>query len=182
MVGLRTTTGRIAAFNSSAKDERIISNPLMSVQGPLTRDPSVAVRQNLRDSMAASVAPDRDGSLSELQRQQAISRARSLFLPRYPVLLMPVCWQRQFAIDEDTHDAPPMQRLMRAQSQLLGTAMMGLPGLSAPTGLSGGLPTGVQRVSARFRKDVVLRVGQLIAAAAGFSALAHLSPQAAPGH
>ena len=73
--------GRIAAFNGSAKDERIISNPLMSVQGPLTRDASVAVKQNLRDSMAGSVAPDRGRYLSALQRGRTISRAWSLFLP-----------------------------------------------------------------------------------------------------
>ena len=95
---------------------------------------------------------------------------------------MPVYWQRQFAIDEDAHDAPRIQRLIRAQRPLLGTAMIGLPGLSVPTGLSAGLPTGVQRVSARFREDLVLRTVQLIAAAGRFLALAHLAQQSTPGH
>ena len=88
-----------------------------------------AVKQNLHDSLAGSVALDRDGYLSALQQRLAISRAWSLFLQHHPVLLMRVCWQRQFAIDEDTHDALGMHRLIRAQSPLLGTAMMGLPGL-----------------------------------------------------
>ena len=281
VVGLRTTAGRVPAFNGTAKDERIVSNQLMSVQGPLTRtvadarlalavmaqgdardplwvpapltqadtgrplkvalfkhhaaydaDPSVvvaltqaaqwlaaagcdveeaepphfeegaelwrqmvyddlrrggvpaieamgdaAVKQNLRDSMAGMASLDRDGYLGALQRRLAISRAWSLFLQRHPVLLMPVCWQRQFAIDEDTHDAARMQRLIRAQSPLLGTAMMGLPGLSVPTGMAGGLPTGVQLVGWRFREDLLLRAAEIIEQAAGFSALQHLAPR-----
>ena len=64
---------------------------------------------------------------------------------------------------------------MRAQSPLLGTAMMGLPGLSVPTGLAGGLPTGVQLVSGRFREDLILRAGEIIERAARFSALDRLT-------
>ena len=47
----------------------------MSVQGPRTRDPSEAVKQKLRDSVAGSVALDRDGYLSALQHRLTISRA-----------------------------------------------------------------------------------------------------------
>ena len=54
---------------------------------------------------------------------------------------------------------------------LLGTAMMGLPGLSVPTGLADGLPVGVQICTARFREDVALRAGEVIERAARFSAL-----------
>ena len=53
----------------------------------------------------------------------------------------------------------------------MGTAMMGLPGLAVPTGMSAGLPTGVQLVSWKFREDLILQAGELIEAAAGFSAL-----------
>ena len=63
---------------------------------------------------------------------------------------------------------------MAAQSPLLGTAMMGLPGLSVPTGLNSGLPVGVQLVANRYREDRLLRAGALIEERAGFNAVEHL--------
>ena len=101
-----------------------------------------------------------------------------MFFERHPVLLMPNSWQRQFAIDADLGTPAQVDALVRAQSPLLGTAMMGLPGLSVPTGLVGGLPTGVQLVSSRFREDLILRAGAIIEAAAHFSALDHLPSSA----
>lgn len=93
------------------------------------------------------------------------------------VLLMPVSWERQFAIDADVGEPARVHRLLAAQSPLLGTAMMGLPGLAVPTGLAGGLPAGVQIVAGRFREDRCLAVGELLEAAAGFSALDVLAPR-----
>ena len=93
---------------------------------------------------------------------------------QYPVLLMPNSWERQFPIDDDTHSASRMQRIVAAQSPLLGTAMMGLPGLSVPTGLNSGLPVGVQLVANRYREGRLLRAGALIEERAGFNAVEHL--------
>ena len=70
--------------------------------------------------------------------------------------------------------ASRMQRIVAAQSPLLGTAMMGLPGLSVPTGLNSGLPVGVQLVANRYREDRLLRAGALIEERAGFNAVEHL--------
>ena len=279
VVGLRTTAGRVPAYKQSAPN-RIISNQLMSVQGPLTRsvadarlalsvmaqgsaldpnwvpapidfpaqpgplrvalfkrhanydvDPGVvaameqagtwlaqagcvveevepphfeegaqlwrrmvyddlrrggvpaieamgdaAVRRSLLDSMQGMVPYDRDAYLDALARRLMICRDWAVFLNQYPVLLMPNSWQRQFAVDEDTRGAERMSEVISAQSPLLGTAMMGLPGLSVPTGTKDGLPTGVQVVSWRFREDLALRVGALIERAAQFNVLDALAP------
>ena len=70
-------------------------------------------------------------------------------------------------------------RLLAAQSPLLGTAMLGLPGLSVPTGMAGGMPAGVQIVAGRFREDRCLAVGERVEAAAHFSALDVLAPRGA---
>ena len=124
------------------------------------------------------VAPlSRDDYLQSLARRLDIARDWALFFERHPVLLMPNSWQRQFPIDADIGAPQDLQPLIAAQSPLLGTAMLGLPGLSVPTGLSRGLPTGVQLVTARFREDLALRAGEWIEAAAGFSALEHLAPR-----
>ena len=278
VVGLRTTTGRVPSYKASAPN-RVPTNQMMSVQGPLTRniadarlalqvmaqgspldpqwvaapldyadshrplkvamfkrhaafdaDPTVVAaieeaaawlaaagceveevepphfeegaqlwRQLVMDDMRRGAQPavetvgdagvksalhgymqglaplDRDQTLEALTRRFNICRDWAVFLERYPVLLMPNSWQRQFAVDADLGPAAQVDALVRAQSPLLGTAMMGLPGLAVPTGLAGGLPTGVQLVSGRFREDRVLRAGEIIERAANFNALDHLT-------
>ena len=133
-----------------------------------------AVRTNLRLTLEGRPQLDRDGYLDALARRLTICRAWAVFFERYPVLLMPNSWQRPFAVDSDRVSVERMNAIIAAQSPLLGTAMMGLPGLSVPTWMDGGLPTGVQLVATRFREDLLLRTGGSIEAAAGFSVLDHL--------
>ena len=113
-------------------------------------------------------------------RRFSILRDWAVFLEKYPVLLMPNSWQRQFPVDADKAAPEQVQKLLAAQAPLLITAMLGVPGLSVPTGLVGGLPTGVQLVSWKFREDVALRAGEVIELAAGFSALAQLPMHRSP--
>jgi amidase len=133
-----------------------------------------AVKSALRGYMAGLPVWSRDDYLEGLSRRLNICRAWALFLERYPVLLMPNSWQRQFPIDADCGTPEQVNKLVAAQSPLLGTAMMGLPGLAVPTGIAAGLPIGVQIVTWRFREDLALRAGEMIERAAGFSALDHL--------
>jgi amidase len=133
-----------------------------------------SVRKNLDFCMQGTPDLSRDDFLAGLMRRQDISRSWSVFLEQYPVLLMPNSWERQLPVDDDTHSAARMQQILAAQSPLLGTAMLGLPGLSVPTGLSQGLPVGVQLVANRYREDRLLRAGALIEARARFNALEHL--------
>lgn len=124
---------------------------------------------------------DRDQTLEALARRFSICRDWAVFLDRHEVLLMPNSWQRPFPIDADRGAPDQVQALLRAQSPLLGTAMMGLPGLSVPTGIAERLPTGVQLVAARFREDRCLRAGALIERAANFRALDLLAPTEGSG-
>jgi amidase len=91
----------------------------------------------------------------------------ALFLQRHPLLLMPVSWRRPFPVDADQRGAAAMRDLLDAQSPLLATAILGLPGLSVPMGLRQGLPTGVQLVSDRFREDLCLAAAEVLEAEAG---------------
>ena len=281
VVGLRTTVGRVPSYKASAPN-RIISNQMMSVQGPLTRtvadarlalqvmaqgspldpnwvpapldyadtqgtlkvavfqrhaaydvDPTVSAavaqaaqwladagceveevepphfeegahlwrqmvmddmrrggqpamesladagtRSALRGYMAGLPALDRDQTLEAQMRRFSILRDWAVFFDSYPVLLMPNSWQRQFPIDADKGTPEQVHRLLAAQAPLLGTAMMGLPGLAVPTGVVNGLPIGVQLSTWRFREDLALRAGELIERAAGYDVLAHLAPAA----
>jgi amidase len=104
-----------------------------------------------------------------------VARAWSLFFEKYPVLLMPVSWERQFPIDDDTRSRARMEEILLAQSPMTTLAMLGLPGLSVPTGVVDGLPVGVQLCATRYREDLCLDVGEIVERAAGFSALDHLA-------
>jgi amidase len=83
------------------------------------------------------------------------------------VLLLPVSWRKPVPVDDDIVSDAHLEALVRAQSPLLATALLGLPGLSVPTGLVEGLPMGVQLVSSRFREDLCLLAGEVIEKSAG---------------
>lgn len=135
-----------------------------------------ALRTALGLYMAVTPERDRDAVLDAMTRRFSIARDWAVFFERYPVLLMPNSWERQLPIDDDQRSPQRIQEILLAQSPLLSTAVLGLPGLSVPTGLTEGLPTGVQLVATRFREDRLLAAGEVIERAAGFSALAHLAP------
>ncbi|MEY4266525.1 MAG: Acylamidase [Pseudomonadota bacterium] len=134
-----------------------------------------ALRTALRHYMAINPVWDRDQYLDALTRRFNIARDWALFFERYPVLLMPNSWERQFPIDDDLRSPERTAQILLAQAPLLSTAVLGLPGLSVPTGLVDGLPVGVQLVSDRFREDRILAAGEVIEQRAQFSALATLA-------
>jgi amidase len=53
-------------------------------------------------------------------------------------------------------------RLWREASTLMAVPVLGFPGIAVPTGLSDGLPVGVQIVGPRFREDLVLAAAEAI--------------------
>jgi amidase len=57
-----------------------------------------------------------------------------------------------------------MARVMRAQETQFAVPVLGLPGVSVPTGLAGNLPMGVQLIGPRFREDLVLDAAEVIEA------------------
>jgi amidase len=127
-----------------------------------------ALRTALDHYLAITPEWSRDQYLEALTRRFNIARDWAVFFERYPVLLMPNSWERQLPIDDDQRSAARVQEILLAQSPLLSTAVLGLPGLSVPTGVVNGLPTGVQLVTGRFREDRLLRAGEVIEARADY--------------
>ncbi|MFD1559587.1 amidase family protein [Paraburkholderia silviterrae] len=107
------------------------------------------------------------GYMDALSLRSTLLREWLAFFDRYPLLLMPVSWQRPFLIDADQQGDDAMRRILDAQSPLLATAILGLPGLSVPTGLVDGVPMGVQLVAGRFQESLCLAAGEAIEARAG---------------
>ena len=155
-------------FHMVMNDMRRGGEPFMREHG------DDALRMALSHYMAINPVWDRDSYLEAMTRRFNIARDWAVFFERYPVLLMPNSWERQFPIDDDQRSAERTAQILLAQAPLLGTATLGLPGLSVPTGLVDGLPVGVQIVSTKFREDRMLAVGEVIERAAKFSALGHL--------
>lgn len=152
-------------FNMVMNDMRRAGEPFMRENG------DDALRQALSHYLAVNPLWDRDQYLEALTRRFTIARDWAVFLERYPVLLMPNSWERQFAIDDDLHSPGRTAQILLAQAPMLSTAVLGLPGLSVPTGVVDGLPVGLQIVSARFREDRMLAAGEAIERRARFSAL-----------
>ncbi len=94
-----------------------------------------ALRKALGHYMAVSPVWDRDQYLESMTRRFNIARDWAVFFERYPVLLMPNSWERQFPIDEDQRSPDRIAQIFLAQAPMLGTATLGLPGLSVPTGV-----------------------------------------------
>ncbi|EFI62511.1 amidase [Comamonas sp. Z1] len=92
----------------------------------------------------------------------ALQREWAVFLQRYPLLLCPVSWQTPFAVDGDLKGAEVMRTLVDAQSMLLSTAILALPGLTVPMGLAPTGPTGVQLVAGRFEEERCLGAAEQI--------------------
>lgn len=159
----------------SAMQFQLVMNDMRRGGEPFMREHGDdALRRALAHYMAIQPVWDRDAYLEALTRRFNIARDWAVFLERYPVLLMPNSWERQFPIDDDQHSAERTAQILLAQAPMLSTATLGLPGLSVPTGLVDNLPVGVQLVATKFREDRLLVAGEVIEKAARFSALDHL--------
>ena len=99
-----------------------------------------------------------------LTRRATLVREWSLFLEKYPVLVMPVSGELPFPDELDTRDEASFTRVWRAQLPQIAIPFMGLPGLTVSTGLVGRVPVGVHVVAGRFREDLCLLAGEAIEA------------------
>ena len=99
-----------------------------------------------------------------LTRRATLVREWSLFLEKYPVLLMPVSGELPFLDQLDTKDDASFARVWRAQLPQIAIPFMGLPGLTVSTGLVGRVPVGVHVVAGRYREDLCLLAGEAIEA------------------
>jgi amidase len=97
-----------------------------------------------------------------LGRREQILRAWRQFFEKYPVLITPPSWRLPFPVDLDQQGPEAFKEILRAQSPMLAVALLGLPGLTVPTGFHSGVPTGVQIVADRFREDLCFDAGEVV--------------------
>jgi amidase len=102
-------------------------------------------------------------------RRATLLRQWSLFMAEYPIILAPVSTRPQFLHGEDILSQQANDDSYRVQSTLTAFALIGVPGVAVPTGVTDGLPTGVLVMAPCFREDVALDVAELIEAACPMS-------------
>lgn len=145
-----------------------------SMQREIERAGDRAIQNAYRSMLAHTPRRDKDGFVQAMAMRTTILREWGRFFERYPVLLMPVSFALPFPVDRDQQGADVMADILQAQSPLISTAILGLPGLSVPVGLAHGVPVGVQLVAGRFREDLCLAAGEVIETRAGWSVLERL--------
>jgi amidase len=94
--------------------------------------------------------------IDDLARRTTLIRRWLLFLEEHPVLVVPELLCPLLTVDEDVRSDQDTLRIWRALLPSIAINLLGLPSALAPTGLDGGLPTGVQLVASRYREDVAL--------------------------
>jgi amidase len=92
-------------------------------------------------------------------------RKWSLFLEDWPIVLCPTAFDPPMPQDVTGLTPEAYTRMFQAMMPSYVVPRLGLPGLAVPTGLSDGLPTGVQLIAGRFREDLVLDAAEAIEAA-----------------
>ena len=89
------------------------------------------------------------------------------FLEKCPLVLLPVSAELAFEQDADLASVERASQVMASQWPMMAIACLGFPGISVPTGIASGLPTGVQLLGPRFREDLLLDAAEVIEARAG---------------
>jgi amidase len=145
----------------------IVQNEGRHTMLPLIEKFGDAAAKRATENMVADVpALDMQGYMKALARRSTLLREWLLFLERYPLVLMPACYEPPFPNGLDQEGNSSMRRILAAQEPQLAIPILGLPGLAVPTGVADGAPMGVQIVASRYREDLCLLAGEVIEARA----------------
>jgi amidase len=94
-------------------------------------------------------------------RNAMLAEWRSL-LAAHPVVLLPQRADPLLEVDEDLRSVEHLRLVLRGYAPSATMNLLGLPSVVVPTGVSDGLPTGVQLVSAWHRDDQCLDAAEAI--------------------
>jgi amidase len=111
--------------------------------------------------------PTLESFISGYSRRGTLIRQLGGILNSYPLVLLPVSAEQAFEQDADIASVESMRRVMAAQASMMAIPLLGFPVISVPTGVTGGLPTGVQLLGRRFDEDRILNAADVIEARAG---------------
>ncbi|MFD5829555.1 amidase [Lentzea sp. NPDC060358] len=91
-----------------------------------------------------------------------LRRSWAEFLDEFPLLLGPVFTEPPVEPGLESRDAAGRDRVATALRLCSATSLAGVPAVAVPTGLAGGLPTGVQVIGRAFREDLCLAAAEAV--------------------
>ncbi|MFJ1796339.1 amidase [Kitasatospora griseola] len=103
---------------------------------------------------------DAAGLIALMGTWMNIRRSWAEFLEEYPLLLGPVFTEPPVEPGLESRDQESRDRVASAMRLCSLTSFVGAPAVAVPTGLTDGLPTGVQLVGRSFREDLCLAAAQ----------------------
>lgn len=147
-----------------AEDWHVLSRaeaPRFVTEGVHTHG-DAGIRTAFRWHMESVPQPSFNAYMDALARRASWVRQWNAFLDRYPLVLCPVSLAPPFEQGQDIAGEAAMKEIVRTQVSCFAVPLLGLPAISVPTGVEGGLPTGVQLIAARFREDLVLDAAEVV--------------------
>jgi len=113
---------------------------------------------------------DADGYRKGIAERTRMTRAWSVFLDRYPLVLTPFLMRPMFPWNYDALSEANTHDLFRSAIYSVGVNYLGLPAGVVPAGRAAGLPAGVQIIGRRYREDLILDAMQAVEARLGVMA------------
>lgn len=96
-----------------------------------------------------------------------VATAWALFQEEYPLIVGPTWTQKPFTHGFDITSFDAATSVLEMMRFVLPQNLLGIPAVCVPTGLGGGLPTGVQVTGRRFREDECFDAAAAIEASLG---------------
>jgi amidase len=125
--------------------------------GPTVLEHGSETNQRIFDYISRIGTPiERDAYGARLAARTALTRAWTVFLAEYPLVLTPFMMRALYPWDYDQRGFEETQDLFRSAIYSVGVNYLSLPAGVVPTGLIEGLPAGVQIIGARYREDLIL--------------------------
>ena len=107
-----------------------------------------------------------DAYYGKAQRvRTVIKREHEALFERFDILVSPTCATTAFAVGARVQD--PLAMYL-TDVLTIPSNMAGLPSMSIPCGLSGGLPVGLQLIGPQFAENTLFRAGHALEQAIGF--------------
>ncbi|REG49118.1 amidase [Paraburkholderia sp. BL6669N2] len=121
-----------------------------------------SIMRSVHNMAACAPSVDLGGYIKAIALRDELRRKWNEFLRAYPILLMPTSCHMPQPWGADLGTVDEMRELVAIQSPLIAVAALGLPGIHVPTGMSNGLPVGVQLVAESFRELRLLCTASVI--------------------
>jgi amidase len=150
-------------FAMQIPEIRVYLWPLIAEHG------DAGIRRAMELMLDAHPVEDGVAYMKALAERSRLVREWQRFFESIPLVLGPISTQPVYVRGFDLDSVDRTAALWRECATLMAVPVLGVPGLAVPTGVSDGLPTGVQVVAPRFREDLCLAAAEVIEARSGMA-------------